>query len=412
VTRPRGQAVIVIPDGLGDLPIEGLGGLTPLEAARTPVMDSLASSGRFGLVDPIAPGVIPNTDSAVALLLGLPPEEAGRLKRGPVEAAGAGCELREGDVAARANFATVEPRGDRLLVTDRRAGRITEGTADLAAALQDINLGDGVRAEFKATDQHRGVLVLSGPGLHPGISDTDPGDARAPGDLRECRPLHPAAARTAAVVNRFVREAHERLSSHAVNDARRRKGKPLANGIITRGGGGTFGPENVVRQRGVNAALVAGCNTVLGLARLFGLDTVEDPAFTASMDTDLDGKVAACLRALQRYDLVYMHVKAPDLCAHDRRPEAKRDILERLDAALAPLKEAGVVVAVTSDHSTNSNTGSHTADPVPSLIFGHQPIPEAAGAGVKFGETACRRGTRERQRSSEFLDAVMTAMGF
>ena len=134
-TRPRGKAVIVIPDGLGDLPVEGLGGLTPLEAARTPVMDSLAASGRFGLVDPIAPGVIPNTDSAVALLLGLPPGEVGRLKRGPVEAAGAGCALRKGDIAARANFATVEPRGDRLLVTDRRAGRITEGTADLAAAL-------------------------------------------------------------------------------------------------------------------------------------------------------------------------------------------------------------------------------------------------------------------------------------
>ena len=194
MTRPRGKAVIVIPDGLGDLPVEGLGGLTPLEAARTPVMDSLAASGRFGLVDPIAPGVIPDTDSAVALLLGLPPGEVGRLKRGPVEAAGAGCALRKGDIAARANFATVEPRGDRLLVTDRRAGRITEGTADLAAALQDIDLGDDVRAQFRATDQHRGVLVLSGPGLHPSISDTDPGDARAPGDLLESRPLHPAAA--------------------------------------------------------------------------------------------------------------------------------------------------------------------------------------------------------------------------
>jgi 2,3-bisphosphoglycerate-independent phosphoglycerate mutase len=412
VTRRRGQAVIVIPDGLGDLPIEGLGGLTPLEAARTPVMDSLAAGGRFGLVDPIAPGVIPNTDSAVALLLGLPPGQAGRLKRGPVEAAGAGWALREGDVAARANFASVERRGDGLWVTDRRAGRITEGTADLAAALQDIDLGDGVRAGFQATDQHRGVLVLSGPGLHPAVSDTDPGDARAPGALLECRPLHPEAARTAAFFNRFVRKAHERLSSHAVNDDRRRQSKPLATGIITRGAGASFGPENVVRQRGVNAALVAGCNTVLGLARLFGLDTVEDPAFTASLETDLDGKVAAALRALRRYDLVYMHVKAPDLCAHDRRPELKRDVLERLDSAMAPLTEAGVIVAVTSDHSTDSNTGSHTADPVPSLIFGTQPISDAAGTGVKFGETTCRRGTRTRQRSYEFLDAVMAAMGF
>jgi 2,3-bisphosphoglycerate-independent phosphoglycerate mutase len=256
------------------------------------------------------------------------------------------------------------------------------------------------------------VLVLSGPGLHPAISDTDPGDARAPGDLLECRALQPAAARTAVLVNRFIRKAHERLSSHAVNDARRQQGKALATGIITRGAGTSFGPENVVRQRGVNAVLVAGCNTVIGLARLFGLDTLEDPAFTATLDTDLDGKVAASIRALQQYDLVYMHVKAPDLCGHDRRPAAKREILERLDRALAPLTGAGVVVALTSDHSTDSNSGSHTADPVPSLIFGPKPISKSAGAVVKFGESACRRGNLPRQRSHEFLDAVMVAMGF
>jgi 2,3-bisphosphoglycerate-independent phosphoglycerate mutase len=412
MTRPRGQAVLVIADGLGDLPIDGLGGLTPLEAARTPTMDSMAANGRFGLVDPIAPGVIPNTDSAVALLLGLPPKQAGCMKRGPVEAAGAGLALRPGDIAARTNFATLEPRGGRLLVTDRRAGRITAGTAELAAALQDIDLGGGVRAQFLPTDQHRGVLVLSGPGLHPAVSDTDPGDSGVPGYLCDCRPLQPEAAQTAAAVNRFVRTAHERLSGHAVNDGRRRAGKALANGVITRGAGTWFGPENVVKERGVNAALVAGCNTVLGLARLFGLDTLEDPAFTATLDTDLDRKVATSIRALRRYDLVFMHVKAPDLCAHDRRPGAKRDFLERLDSAMAPLAEAGVIVALTSDHSTDSNSGSHTADPVPSLIFGPQAVSDPAGAGPKFGESSCRQGNLARQRSHEYLAALMTEIGF
>lgn len=403
--------MLVIVDGLGDLPIAGLGGLTPLEAARTPVMDAMAARGRFGLVDPIAPGVVPDTDSAVALLLGLPPQQAGRLKRGPVEAAGAGCALQPGDVATRANLATVESSGDGLLVKDRRAGRITRGASELAEVLQDVDLGDGVRGDFRSTDQHRGVVVLSGPGLHPAISDTDPGDPRAPGPLLECRPLEPAAARTAAKVNRFIREAHERLSGHAVNDGRRQAGKAPATGIITRGAGSWFGPDNLVRQRGVNAALVAGCNTVLGLARLLGLDTLEDPAFTASLDTDLDGKVEASLSALDDYDLVYVHVKAPDLCAHDRRPTAKRDILERLDRALAPLTTAGVVVALTSDHSTDSNTGAHTADPVPSLIFGDPPLPDAAVAGVKFGESACREGNFARQRSHQYLNSVLTAMG-
>jgi 2,3-bisphosphoglycerate-independent phosphoglycerate mutase len=253
---------------------------------------------------------------------------------------------------------------------------------------------------------------LSGPGLHPAISDTDPGDSRAPGYLLDSQPLDPAAARTAAKINRFTSEAHERLSGHAVNRRRERAGKAPASGVITRGAGAGFDPDNTLRQRGVRAALVAGCNTVLGLARLFRLDTVEDPRFTARLDTDLDAKVAAALRALRAYDLVYLHVKAPDLCAHDRHPEAKRDILERLDRALAPLAKAGVLVALTSDHTTDSNTGAHTAEPVPSLVFDPDEAPAGNGAELNFGETACRTGTLERRHSYELLDAILSRMGF
>lgn len=411
MTSARRRAVLLIADGLGDLPIAGLDGQTPLEAARTPVLDQMAGGGRFGLVDPIGPGIVPDTDSAVALLLGLPPAQAGCLKRGPVEAAGAGRPLRLGEVAVRANLATVEERREGLFVTDRRAGRVTEATAELAECLRDVDLGDGVRAEFLPTDQHRGVVVLSGPGLHPDISDTDPGELNAPGYLPGCRPRHPAAARTAAKINRFTSEAHARLRGHPVNHDRQRAGKPLANGVITRGAGSWFGPDNIVRQRGARAAVVAGCNTVLGLARLLGLDTVEDPAFTAGLDTDLDGKVAAALGALRDHDLVYLHVKAPDLCAHDRRPAAKREVLERLDRALAPLAAAGVLVAVTSDHTTDSNVGAHTADPVPSLILDPAST-SAAAAGVNFGEAACRSGALGRRRSHDFLDDVLTAAGY
>jgi len=412
MTSARRQAVLVIVDGLGDRPVADLSGLTPLEAAHTPVLDAMAAAGRIGLVDPIEPETVPNTDSAVGLLLGLPPEHAGRLRRGPVEAAGAGRPLRAGEVAVRANFATVERRGDGLYVTDRRAGRVTGSSAALAEALQEIDLGDGIRAEFLPTDQHRGVLVLSGPGLHPAISDTDPGDVRAPGYLLDCQPLEPAATRTAAKVNRFTGEAHQRLSRHAVNAQRERAGKAPANGVITRGAGSWFDPGNTVRRRGVRAALVAGCNTVLGLARLLRLDTVEDPSFTAGLDTDLDGKVMAALDALSDHDLVYLHVKAPDLCAHDCRPAAKRDVLERLDRALGPLATAGVLVAVTSDHTTDSNVGAHTAHPVPSLLFDPERASANDGARVKFGESACRAGALARQRGYEFLDAVLTAMGF
>ncbi len=411
MTSVRQKAVVLIIDGLGDLPVDCLDGQTPLEAARTPVLDAMAAAGCHGLVDPILPGEIPNTDSGVGLLLGLSPEQAGALHRGPVEASGAGRRLQEGEVAVRANFATIEERSGGLWVTDRRAGRITAQVDVLAEAIDGIELGDGIRAEFRPTDQHRGVLVLSGPGLDAAVSDTDPGDAGHPGFVLVSRPLRPAADLTANKINDFLREAHRRLVGHPVNRARRSAGKPVASGVITRGAGTWFRPANRLETLGLSAAVVAGCNTVLGLARLFEFDTVEDPAFTAALDTDLEGKVAAALSALQNHDMAYVHVKASDLCAHDRNPLAKRDFLERLDRALAPLAAAGVVVALSSDHTTDSNTGAHTADPVPSLIFDPLRPPASEAPAINFGETACREGTLPRLRSFEFLDRILAAMG-
>jgi 2,3-bisphosphoglycerate-independent phosphoglycerate mutase len=415
LTVSHQKCALLIIDGLGDLPIPELDGKTPLEAAHTPVLDRLASTGLYGLVDPIIPGEIPNTHSGAGMLLGLLPEQAGRLKRGPVEASGAGRVLTAGEIAIRANFATLENRHGTLLVTDRRAGRITAGTAELAALLSHVDLGDGVHANLVATDQHRGVLVLSGPGLDASISDTDPGDGAMPAALKPCRSLSPEGQLTASKVNRFIAEAHRRLHEHPINIARFGEGKPPANGVITRGAGVRFSLDNVLHGHGISAAVLSGCNTVLGLGRIFGFDTVSDPRFTATLDTDLKAKMAAVRSALRDHDMVYLHVKAPDICSHDRNPLAKRDFLQRLDEALAPLLEAGAIIAIAADHTTNSNSGFHTADPVPALISqpGSAPSPSPFKlAPVKFGETACRKGNMPRQLSNEFLLKLIQMMGY
>ncbi len=420
MTVSHQKCALLIIDGLGDLPVPELDGKTPLEAALTPVLDGLADGGLYGLVDPIIPGEIPNTHSGAGMLLGLLPEQAGRLKRGPVEASGAGLVLMAGEVATRVNFATLETRDETLWVTDRRAGRITAGTDELAALLADVDLGDDVHANLVATDQHRGVLVLSGPGLDASISDTDPGDGTMPAALQPCRPLSPKAELTAGKINRFIAEAHRRLVDHPINIARVRDGKPPASGLITRGAGARFSLDNILHAHGISATVVSGCNTVLGLGRIFGFDTVSDPRFTAGLDTDLKAKMAAVRSALRDHDLVYLHVKAPDICAHDRNPLAKRDFLQRLDAALAPLLESGAIIAIAADHTTDSNSGFHTADPVPALISqpgsGQTPSPGKFApvkfAPVKFGEAACRQGNMPRQLSNEFLLRLIHTMGY
>ncbi len=402
------KCVLIIVDGLGDLPVASLGGKTPLEAAYTPNMDRLAAAGWYGLVDPIGPGTTPNTHSGAGILLGMPAAQADQLARGPVEAAGAGRVLRAGEVALRANFASIKPAAGGFVVTDRRAGRITQGAAELSVALGHVDLGDGVQAEFLSTDQHRGVLVLSGKDLDAAISDTDPGDEKIPAPLLSCQALQSTARKTAAKVNSFITIAHHLLQDHPVNIARMAAGRPPANGVITRGAGARVAMPNVIRQMGLSAVLVSACNTVRGLARIFDFELISDARFTATADTDIAAKIQTALAALQHHDMAFVHLKAADICAHDRQPEAKRDFLERLDVAMTPLLRQDCMIALSADHTTDSNTGMHASNPVPTLLFSPRPGP--GGAGIKFGETACRNGTMERQTSGEFLQRVLSAM--
>ncbi len=402
------QGVVLIVDGMGDLPVPELHGKTPLEAAFTPNLDRLASAGVHGQIDPIAPGVVPNTDSGTGMLMGMRPEHASRLRRGPVEAAGAGASLNPGDVAMRANFASADDVGGQVLVRDRRAGRIEHDVPALLQALARIPAANGIEFRLWPTDQHRAVLVFSGPGLDAAITDTDPGDSFLPAPLLRSEALRPEAAATADLLNRYLAEVRLRLLGHEVNRQRQQQGKLPANALITRGAGAAAEIGNLVSQAGLKAAVVSGCNTVRGLGSLFGFTTIRDRKFTAKRDTDIEAKIEAATGALQNHDMVFVHLKAPDLCAHDLEPLAKMEVLQRFDAALAPLLELGVTIACAADHSTDSNSGKHTADPVPALLY--TPGADLSVNGVKFGEAACRSGTMERQSSNEFLLKVLRSL--
>ena len=385
------QGIMVILDGLGDRPAEVLGGRTPLEAARTPVMDRLAAGGMTGFVAHLAPGVPVGTQTGCGLLLGLPPAEVGRLSRGLVQAAGTGIALEPGDVALRCNFATLRWGRDRIDILDRRAGRIAGDTPALAAALNGLHL-NGVEFLIKASTQHRAALVMRGRGLSERITNTDPGSGFDERGLVLSRPIDAgdeAAAYTAESLNVFLRRAHEILGAHPVNRAREAAGLPPANGLITRGAGRHAVLQNLIRHLRIRTAVVSGEGTLHGLGRLFGFDVVCRPSFTGAAETDLNGKVEAVLEALAGRDLVVLHVKSPDVCAHDRDPHRKTAVIEAIDAALEPIAGAGCVVGITGDHSTDSTTGRHTGDPVPSLVW----APRVRRDRVEgFDESACRDG--------------------
>lgn len=405
---------MVILDGLGDRPCAELDGLTPLEAAATPNLDRLAGRGLVGLIDLVYPGLAVGTEAGIGVLFGLrPPDEL--LPRGPLEAAGVGLEVGPGDVAFRCNLATVGPGGGdpfHLPLLDRRAGRIDAGTAELCAALDGADLGHGVEASLRPAAQFRVALRLRGPGLSPRVSDVDPGGGALHLGLQRCISLDgedTAGDHTARLVNRLVTLAYERLRDHPVNQARRAGCLPEANCLLPRGAGTAHHSHGLLARYGIRGAVVSGDATVLGLARAVRLTGRFDPRFTADPATDLAAKVEVAEAALADHDLCFLHIKGSDTLSHDRKPEAKRDFLGRVDVALAPLLTDDRVVAVTGDHATPCTLGFHAGDPVPALLAG--PGSRRDGVG-RFGETACMGGGLGRIPGRGLLWSMVDLMGF
>ena len=410
-THPARKGLVVILDGLGDRGSAALSGVTPLEAAATPNLDALVERGLCGLVDPLYAGMPVGTHTGTGVHLGLALRDALRLPRGPVEAAGIGLLMQPGDIAVRCNFATLEGQDDQMQIVDRRAGRIREGTDALAGVLQNVAVGHGITATLRPATQHRAVLRLTGSELSAAISDTDPGAGEEAAGVLKCyaRGEEDAAAlRTADAVNRFVQEAHRRLSDHPVNRNRQAQGLLVANGIITRGAGTIRPLHSLIHHLDLSAAVIAGERTVLGLGQLLHYTTITEPGFTALPDTNLTGKVAAALSALKDHDLVFLHIKGTDIYSHDRKPDQKKAFLESIDRALVPLLQEDLVFGVTGDHSTDSNTGRHCGDPVPSLLYSPAGRRDAC---LHFGEKHCAAGGLGRITATSFLLSLLDYMG-
>ena len=398
------RILFVIFDGLGDRPLTELGHKTPLEAARKPNLDWFAANGVNGLVDPIAPGVPAGSDTSHLALFGYDPREV-YTGRGPFEAAGVGIDLEPGDIAFRGNFATVD---EKMRITDRRAGRIHEGTAKLANALDGMKLGR-VKVMFRAGTEHRAALVLRGRGLSPKVTDTDP---HAIGEeIRKAEALEPAAKATAKAVNAFTKQAHEILKDNPVNRGRSARGEPPANAIVLRGAGVYPDLPPIPERLHVKAAGIAGVALIRGMFRACGIEVLDVKGATGGLDTDMIAKADAALAALESHDLIVLHVKAPDLCGHDGQASEKIHVIERLDAMMGHLKPklpADVVVAMTADHSTPVAAKDHSGDPVPLTLFGEGVRMDAV---VAFDERSAAQGALGRLRGQDVMNLLVDLAG-
>ena len=394
------KILLVVLDGMADLPVKALGGLTPLEAAPTPNLDALARRGAQGTMSTIAPGVAPESDAAVMSLLGYDVKEH-YTGRGPLEACGAGMEVRDGDLAWRANFGTVDPGWNIL---DRRAGRDLgdDEAAELAAAVaKDVHLA-GASLNFQHTTGHRACLLLrsvSGE-LSGEVCNGDPGYRRegpysvavASPDA-QAQPITPlrqgrGAALAAELTNDFLKKSFAVLDGHPVNARRRERGALPANFILLRDAGSRLPVlPHFIDRFGLRFGAVVEMPVERGLAQLTGM--AEIPVGRPSGDVDRDLGTWARLTADGVADLdgVYVHIKGPDLPGHDGDPGAKAQVLATIDRVfLGQLSErvdlGTMTVCVTADHATPCELMAHSADPVPVVVVGGVP-PDGAGS---FGE--------------------------
>jgi 2,3-bisphosphoglycerate-independent phosphoglycerate mutase len=392
-------------DGLGDDPNPDLDGRTPLEAADTPHLDALAERGRTGTVITVGEGIAPESDIAVFAILGYDPREE-HPGRGVVEAVGTGMEFHDGDLAFRINFATA----DWPEILDRRVGRdlSSEESRELAAEVNEKLHLPGATFELKATVEHRGVLVMhseDGP-LSSNVTNTDPAYAKEghlgvalehfENEVVHCDPLDDSeeAKRAAVLTNAFVEESHWIMDTSTVNEVRRIEGKLPGNLILTRDGGDKLPALQPIEERfGMEWGCFVEMPVERGIALMLGMSPVDVPRLTHDERYAEWAQLASA--ALADYQALYIHLKGPDVPAHDGRAEDKKKIIETIDLAffgevLPRLDMRNTVIAVTADHSTSCVRSAHTADPVPLLV---------SGAGVQadgsrsFGEREAETGS-------------------
>lgn len=398
------KVIFVVFDGLGDRPIKEFGFRTPLEAANTPNFDKLATKSICGLSNALGRGVRPGSDVSHLAIFGYPMDRY-YTGRGPIEVAGLGIKLQEGDVAFRGNFGTVDSDWNIL---DRRAGRIRV-VDEFAAAIDGMNI-DGVEIIVKPGTAHRAGVVFRGKGLSANITDADPHEEGKPVYKVKPKDNSQEAAFTASVINKFMRKSYEILNSLDVNKKRVANREFPANFLLLRGAGMYPTMPTFEEKYGLKACCIAGGGLYKGIGAFLGMDLIHVDGATALPDSNIRNKFIAAKNALDKYDFVFTHVKATDSLAEDGNFDGKKAFIEKCDIAAEELLNLpdDVLLVVTADHSTACELKAHSADPVPIMLCSsHVRVDDVAS----FNERAFVKGGLGRMVGKDIMPTVMNVMG-
>jgi 2,3-bisphosphoglycerate-independent phosphoglycerate mutase len=391
--------VVLVPDGAADYAQDSLSGQTPLQAASTPNMDRLAAGGTNGLVQIIPEGRPPGSDVGNLEIFGYD-SLVHHTGRAPLEAASMGVELGTEDVAYRCNL--IHADGDTLV--DYSAGHISteEGQALVGELALRLN---SQRARLHPGVQYRHLLVMeSGP---EGLTTYPPHDI-----MGQSVEAHLPSGDGAERICDLMAAAAPILADAGVNRARDAAGKLTANQIWLWGAGRALQLESLEKRFGIRGGVISAVDLVRGIGLSAGMEVITVPGITGYLDTNYQGKAGYALDALERLDLVYVHVEAPDEAAHNGDLKAKIQALEDFDRAIAgPIVEAASVwdgyrVLMAPDHRTPIQLRTHSAEPVPFVLWG---TGIAADQVQTFDEMAAAHGALPLDRGCRMLDHLVAA---
>jgi 2,3-bisphosphoglycerate-independent phosphoglycerate mutase len=381
--QTESKIVLLVIDGLGGLPLRGK---TELETAETTYLDRLAMRGCCGVTDPVLPGITPGSGPAHLGLFGYDPLKY-QLGRGILEALGSDVEVRQGDLVARGNFATLRDG----LIADRRAGRIpTEECVRLCGILNAALAGrKDPEVTLYAGKEHRFVARFRTAGLSDALTDADPQKDHKP--PVPTRPLDVASAKAADVVNAFIDDAIKILAA-----------EPVANTALLRG----FSVQPTIPLMTdlykLRPAAIANYPMYKGLAKLLGMTAYNVGPETEDLFATLEARYA-------EHDFFYVHFKRTDAAGEDGNFEAKVRAIEEIDAFIPRIEALKPdVIAVTADHSTPALMAGHSFHPNPFLLVSPTALPDETGV---FTERACAGGLLGRFPSLRAMPLMLGHAG-
>ncbi|MHC4290742.1 MAG: cofactor-independent phosphoglycerate mutase [Planctomycetota bacterium] len=378
----RAKYVIIVPDGAADNPQDCFDGKTVIEAAATPNIDKIAMDGRQGICHTVPAGLAAGSDVAMMSVLGYDPQSY-YTGRAPIEAVAQDISLKPDDWVFRCNLVTTASEE----MVDHSAGHIsTKEAQTLIHELADLVTFDNI--EFHTGVSYRHLAVING--LDFSKVTTHPPHDFIGEKLSKILPK----GKNADFLNALIAQSTQFFENHPINKVRKDLGENPVSSVWFWGQGQKASMEKFEKRFGLKGAAITAVDLVRGLAKLAGFDLISVPGATGYLDTNFAGKGEAAIEALDKYDVVLVHIEAPDEAGHGGDPNQKREAIEQIDKFIVgPVYEAIQTydqyrILVMPDHPTPVEERCHIGEPVPFAIAGH---------GIKgvLGKPYCERNSFE-----------------